>query len=140
MNVHYPKMTLIRGVEEMSRIFSMMFQRYPLEIKVFLPTKWYIIFLVLVYITSIIPYLKPYLNSFTIETFVYLVEMRLEWLDIPWGCTEACGRWKLFKTLYHLLNSSLFLLITNSPTQLGTFTIISHGKGAMYVSRLFSLP
>ena len=38
-----------------------------------------------------------------------------------------------------LLNSSVFLLITNSPKQLGIFMTISHGKGAMYFSIFFSL-
>ena len=38
--------------------------------------------------------------------------------------------------LYYLQNSSLFLTITNFTNQLGIFMIISHGKGAMYFSRL----
>ena len=65
--------------------------------------------------------------------------MRLEWLDISWGCTETCGCRNLFNPLYRILNSSVFLLITNTPKQLGTFKIISHGKGDMYFSRFFFL-
>ena len=95
--------------------------------------------MVLAYITSLVPYLNPDIKSFTIETLVYLVEMRLECLDISWGCTETFGCGKFFKPLYRLLNSSVFLLIKNSPKQLGTFMTISRGKGAMYFSILFLL-
>ena len=68
---------------------------------------------------------------------VYLVEMRLERLDISCGCTETCGCGNFFKPMYRLLNSSVFLIIKNSPKQLGIFMIISNRKGAMYFSRLF---
>ena len=65
--------------------------------------------------------------------------MRLEWMYISWGSIETCGYRKGFKPLCRLLNSSVFLLITNSPKQLGKFMTISHVKVAMYISRLFFL-
>ena len=95
--------------------------------------------LVLVYNTSLIPHLNPNIKSSTIETLVYLAEMIQEWLDISWGCTNTCGCRKFFKPLHHLLNSWVFLLIINSPNQLGTLMTISHGKGAIYFSILFLL-
>ena len=55
-------------------------------------------------------------------------------MDISWECTRTCGCENFFKPLYHLLNSSVFVLITNSTKQLGTFMTISHGKGSMYFS------
>ena len=88
----------------------------------------------MVYITILIPYLNQNIKSFTIETLVYLVEIRLECLDISWGCTETFGCVKFFKKLYFLLNLSVLILITNSPKQLGTFVTISRGKGAIYFS------
>ena len=87
--------------------------------------------MVLVYITSLVPYLNPNINTFTIETLVYSVEMILEWLDISWRCIETCGCRNFFKPIYRLLNSSVFLLIPNPQKQLGTFMTISHGKGVM---------
>ena len=60
-------------------------------------------------------------------------------MNISWVCTETWGCGKFFKKLYCLLNSSVFLPITNSPKQLGIFIIISHGKDDMYFSRFFLL-
>ena len=69
---------------------------------------------------------------------VYLVEMRLELLYISWRLlTETFWKGNFFKPLYRLLNSSVFLLITNSPNQLVTLITISHGIDAMHFSRLF---
>ena len=91
------------------RYFSMIFQIYPLKIKWFLPTRWYIIFSILVYTTSLIPYLNRNLNSFTIETLVFLSVTRLEWLNILWIFTETCRWWKFSKKIYRLQSSSVFL-------------------------------
>ena len=95
--------------------------------------------MVLVYITRLIPYLNPNPKSFTIETLVYLLEMRLEWLDISWVFTETYWCGNFFKPLYNILNSSVFLIILNLPKQLNTFMIISHEEGAMYFSIFFFL-
>ena len=110
-----------------------------LKIEWFMPTRWYIIILVLVYITSLIPYLNPNIKSFTIEKLVYLGEIILEWMGTSWGCTDTSGWGKFFKPLYCLLNSSVLLLLKHSPRQLGTFMVLIHGKGAMYFSIFFFL-
>ena len=91
---------------------------------------------VIVVIRNLISFLNPNINSFVIKTLIYLVEMRLEWLDISWECTKTCECRKFFKSIYRPLNSSVFVLIINSPNQLGTFMTISHGKGAIYFSIL----
>ena len=70
---------------------------------------------------------------------VFLAEMILGCLDIPWGYTETCGFEKFFNQPYSLLNSSVFLPVPNLTNQLGIFVIISRGKGAMFFSILFLL-
>ena len=67
---------------------------------------------VIVVIRNLISFLNPNINSFVIKTLIYLVEMRLEWIDNPWGFTETCGCVKFFKPLYCLHNSSLLIPIT----------------------------
>ena len=42
-----------------------------------------------------------------------------------------------FNPPYFLQKSTVVLQIKNSPNQIGTFMIISCGKGAIYFSRLF---
>ena len=96
----------MRGVEHTVSLFFDGFSNIPIVNQMISAHN---MILVLVYITSLTPYLNPNLNSFTRETLVYLVEMRLEWPDISWGFTETCGCVKFFKPLYHLLNSYVFL-------------------------------
>ena len=119
--------------------FSMTFLKYPLNIKWFLPTRWYIIFSVLVYSTSHIKFSNQNLKSFTIKTLIFLAEMKLGWLDISWWFTETCGCETFFSLLYPLQNSLLLLPISNLTKMLNIFMIIGHGKGAMYFSRIFLL-
>ena len=116
-----------------------MFLKYPLYIKWFMPTRWYVISSVLVYITSLIQFKKQNIKSFTIKTMIFLAELITGWLDISWGCTETCGWEKFFNLPYTLQNSSLFQPITNFTKQLSIFMIISSRKGNMYFSRLFLL-
>ena len=66
LKVNYPKMTGIRGVEHTVSVISMMCLKYPLLIKRFLPIRWYKIFLVMVYLTSLINYLNQNIKIFTI--------------------------------------------------------------------------
>ena len=127
------------GVEHTVSLFFNDVSKIPIVNKMIYAHNMIYNILVLVCITSLIPYLNPNLKSFTIETLVYLAEMRLELLYISWGYKETCVCGKLFKPLYHMMNSSVFLLIPNSPKQLGTFMTISHGKGAMYFSIFFFL-
>ena len=51
--------------------FSMMFLKYPFYIKRFLPTRWYIIFSVVVYFTSLIPSKNINIKSFTMKKKVF---------------------------------------------------------------------
>ena len=119
------------------RYFSMMCLKYPIFIKWFLPTRWYSIFLVLLYITSLIPCLNQNIKSSAMKSLVFLAEMIPWWLYISWKCTETCRCEKFYNLLYCLQNLTVFLQIKNSPNQLGTFVIISHGKGTMYLSMIF---
>ena len=77
LKVHYPKLAFMRVVEHTVLLFLMMFQRYPFENQMIYAHKMILGFSVMVYITSLIPYLNPNLNSFAIETLVFLVETRL---------------------------------------------------------------
>ena len=61
LRLHYPTMTLMCSVEHTLKLFFNDVSKI----------------LVQVYTTSLITYLNPNLKSFTIETLVYLVEMRL---------------------------------------------------------------
>ena len=131
LNMHYPKLIVMRGVEHTVSLLFNDVSKIPVVNKMISAHKIIHNFLVLAYITSLILYLNANLKSFTIETLVYLVKIRLEWLDISWEFTETCVCGNIFKPPYHLLNSSVFLLITNSPNKLGTFMTISHGKGDM---------
>ena len=131
LKVHYKKFTVMRGVEHTVLLFFNYVSKITIINQIISSHKMIYNFLVLVDIKSFIPFLNPNIKIFTIETLVYLVEMRLEWLDISWGFTETCRCGKLFKTLYCLMNSSVFLIITYSQKQLGTFKTIIHGKGAM---------
>ena len=74
LKVHYPKLTVMRGVEHTVSLFFNDVSMIPIVNQMIYA---YIIFLVLVYITSLIIYLNPNIKSFEIETLVYLVEMRL---------------------------------------------------------------
>ena len=116
----------------------MAFLKYTLYIKWFLSMRWYIIFLVLVYIISHIPFLNQNIKSFTIKTFVFKSknETRFGW--IFHRVTHTLAYAKIFNLLYPLQNSLVFLTITSSTNQLNIFMIISHGKGEMYIPRFFS--
>ena len=129
----------MRGVEyTVSSCFSDISKK-PLYIKWFLPASWYIIFLVLLCITSHNTLLNKNLKSFTKQSSLFLAEMKLGWLDISWRCTETCGCEKVFNVLYPLHNSLVFLPITNSTKQFNIFMIWSHRERIMYFSILFFL-
>ena len=55
-------------------------------------------------------YLKPcyiYISKyqeFHNKKLVYLVEMRLQWLDISWGFVDTCVCGNFFEPIYSLLN------------------------------------
>ena len=113
--VHYQKLTVMRGVEHTVLLLFNDVSKIPIVNQMISAHRMIYNFLVLVYITSLIPYLNPNIKTSTKETLVYLVEMRLDCLDISWGCTETFRRGKFFKPLYHLLNYSVFLLLPISP-------------------------
>ena len=132
LKVNYPKLTVMRGVEHTVSLFFNDVSKIPIVNKIISSHKMiYNIFGSVIYHKPH-PIFKPKYQEFHIETLFYLVETRLEWLDISWGCTDTCGCGKFFKPLYLLLNSSVLLIISNSPNKLGTFMTMSHGKGAMY--------
>ena len=137
--MHYPKLTVTCGVEYTVSLFFNDVSKISIVNQIISVHKMIYNILFLVYITSLIPYLNLNINSFTIETLVFLAEMRLEWLGISWQCTETCRCGKFFMPLYFLQSSSVFLPITNWTNQLGIFMTTSHGKGAMYFSRFFFL-
>ena len=74
----------------------------------FLSTRWYEIFLVLVYITSLILCSNKNLNISTINTLILLDEMIVGWMDILWRYTETCKWIFFFNPQYCLKNSTLF--------------------------------
>ena len=115
LKVHYPKLTVMRGVEHTVSLFFNDVSKIPIVNQMISAHKMIYNFLVLVYITSLIPYLNPNLMISTKETLDYSVETRLEWLDISWEYIETCVCGKFFKPLYHLLNFSVFVLLPNSP-------------------------
>ena len=139
LKVHYPKLTVMRGVEHTVLLFFNDVSKIHIVNKMISDHKMiYNIFGSGIYHKPHSKF-KSKSQDFHKINFVYLVEMIMEWLDISWECTETCGCGKFFKPIYHLLYSSVFLLIPNSPKQYSTLMIISHGKGAMYFSRLFYL-
>ena len=73
LKVHYPKLTVMRGVEHTVLLFFNDVSKIPIVNQMISAHKMIYNILVLVYITSLIPYLNPNINSFTIETLVYLV-------------------------------------------------------------------
>ena len=78
LKVYYPKLTVMRGVEHTVSLFFSDVSKIPIVNQIIYAHKMIYNILVLVYITSLIPYLNTNLKSFTIETLVYLSEMRLE--------------------------------------------------------------
>ena len=116
--------------------FSIIFLRYPFQIKLFVRTILYIIFSILLSITSLVPFLNQNLKCFTMETTAFWEEMILYLLDILWECTNTCRCGQFFKPLYRLQSSSVFLTIRNLTNQLGIFMTISSGKDALYLSIL----
>ena len=67
LKVHYPKLTVMRGVEHTVLLFFNDVLKIPIVNQIFSVHKMiYNIFLVMVYITSLISYLNPNLKSFTI--------------------------------------------------------------------------
>ena len=132
LNVHYPQLTVIRGVEHKVSLFFNDGSKIPIVNQIISAHKMiYNMFSSGIYNKPNSIFKYKY-QVFKIETLVYLVEMRLEWMDISCGCTETYGRGYFFKPIYHLLNPSVFLLIPNYPKQLGTLMIISYRKGVMY--------
>ena len=77
LKVHYPKLIVIRGVEHTVPLFFNDVSKIPIVNQMISAHNMIYNVLVLVYITSLIPYLNPNLKSFTIETLVYLMETRL---------------------------------------------------------------
>ena len=137
LKVHYPKFTVMRGFEHMVPLFFNDVFKIPIADQM-IPSKEFIyIFFVLVYITSRIPFLNRNIKSFEIEKSVFLVEIILVWLDILWYLTETLGCKKFFNISYFLQNWEVFIWIKNSPKQWGTFMIINHGRGSIYLLKSF---
>ena len=87
LKVNNPKLTVMRCVEHTVSLFFNVVSKIPILNQMISAHRMIYIFLVLVYSTRFIPYLNPNIKSSTIEKLVYLVEMRLEWLDFSWECT-----------------------------------------------------
>ena len=137
LKVHSTKFTVVRGVEHTVSLF---FNDVP---KISIVHKIISYHNMIHIISGSGIYNKPHyilnknLKSFTIETLVFLAEIKLGWLDISWGCIETCGCKNFFNILYPRHNLLEFLLLRNSTKQLNIFMIISRGKGTMYFSRIF---
>ena len=82
LKVHNPRLTVMCGVEHKVLLFFIDVSKILIANHMISAYKMIYNIFVLVYITSLVPYLNPNLKSFTLENLVYLVEMRLEWLDI----------------------------------------------------------
>ena len=68
LKVHYPNFTVMRGVEHTVSLFFNGVSKIPIVNQIISAHKMIYNILVLVYITSLVPYLNPNLKSFTIET------------------------------------------------------------------------
>ena len=85
MKVHYPKLTVMRGVEHILSLFFDDASKIPIVNKMISAHKM----IYNIFGSGI--YHKPHSifksksQDFHKKTLVYLVEMRLEWLDISWG-------------------------------------------------------
>ena len=82
LKVHYPKLTVMCGVEHTVLLFLNDISKIPVVNQMISADKMiYNMFGSSIYHKHH-PYLNANLNTLTIETLVYLVEMRLEWLNI----------------------------------------------------------
>ena len=70
LKVHYPKLTVMHGVGHTVSLFFNDVSKIPIVNQMIFAHKMIYNFLVLVYITSLIPYLNPNLKTFTKETLV----------------------------------------------------------------------
>ena len=77
LKVHYPNLTVMRGVEHTVSLFFNDVSKITIVNQIISAHTMIYNILVMVYITSLIPYLNPNLKSFTIETLVYLAVTRL---------------------------------------------------------------
>ena len=73
LKVHYPNLTVMRGVEHTVSLFFNVVSNIPIVNQMISSHKMIYNILVLVYITSLIPYLNPNIKISTKETLVYLV-------------------------------------------------------------------
>ena len=77
LKVHYPNLTVMRGVEHTVSLLFNDVSKIPIVNQIISAQNMIYKILVLVYITSLIPYLNPNIKTSTKETLVYLVETRL---------------------------------------------------------------
>ena len=87
LKVHYPTLTVMCGVEHTVFFFNDVSK---ITILHQMTSAHNIKSLVLVYITSLIPFLNQNINIFTIKTLVFLSKTIMEWIDISLGFTETC--------------------------------------------------
>ena len=91
LKVYYPKLTVMHGVEHTVSLFFSDVSRITIVNQMISAHKMiYIIFLVLVYITSLIPYLNINIKISTIETLVFISKIILGWVDISLERRETC--------------------------------------------------
>ena len=93
LKVHNPKLKLCAVLNIQCHYYSRMCLKQPFFPNYFFP-QGLIIFFVLVYITSLIPYLNQNIKSFTI--YYFLVQIILIQLGISWESTETCRDKKFF--------------------------------------------
>ena len=91
LKIHYPKVSVMRGVEHIVSLFFNNFSERPGLNQMITDQGQYITYLVLEYITNLILYSNQNHMSFTIETLDCSVEMISGWLVISLECTYICA-------------------------------------------------
>ena len=82
LKLYYPKLIVMRGVEHIVSLFFNDASKKSIVNQIMFARKTIYNILVLVYITSHIPFINQNLKSITIKTFVFFAEMKLGWMDI----------------------------------------------------------
>ena len=110
LKVHYPKLTVMRGVEHTVSLFFNDVYKIPIVHQTISAHKMMYNLLVLVYIISHSPFLNQMIKSFTIKTLVFLAEKNFD----GWIFNGDAQRLADAKFPQYTISSSEFIGITSN--------------------------